>query len=117
MPTEAPLSDPPLAELLGLGGKLSDVPPRPATGREHQMSAQDSSTASSGEIAFHTAEIRDLRAEMDRLRGERDRLLETQKRIMELLGTANADRLVHDLRNVLNERELYRALADIPEEE
>jgi hypothetical protein len=58
------------------------------------------------------AENRELRAELERLRSERNQLAETQARVMELLGTKSADRLVHDLRNVLNERELYRALAD-----
>ena len=64
-----------------------------------------------GEVMYVTAELRDLRAEVERL-AERDRLLETQSRVLELLGTDRADRLIHDLRNVLNERALFRALAE-----
>ena len=63
--------------------------------------------------AFETADIRDLRLELDRLRAERDKLLDTQRRIMELLNSRSPERIIHDLRNVLNERELYRAVANI----
>jgi len=35
-----------------------------------------------------------------------------QSRVLELLGTDRPERLVHDLRNVLNERALFRALAE-----
>jgi hypothetical protein len=66
-----------------------------------------------GEIAYATAELRDLRADVDRLRAERDKLLDVQRRVMELLGTTKPEKLIHDLRNLLNERELYRALADL----
>ena len=69
-------------------------------------------TPTAGEIAYRAGEVRDLRAEVDRLRSERDRLLATQRTIMDLLHAPNAERLIHDLRNVLNERELYKALAD-----
>jgi hypothetical protein len=65
-----------------------------------------------GQLSALGAENRELRAEIERLRGERNRLNETQTRMMELLGTKSPERLLHDLRNVLNERELYRALAD-----
>jgi hypothetical protein len=65
-----------------------------------------------GELAYVTAEIRDLRAEVERLRAERDRLLEVQSEVLGLLGTDRPDRLLHDLRNVLHERALYRALAE-----
>lgn len=65
-----------------------------------------------GQLSALAAENRELRAEIERLRGERNRLCETQTRIMDLLGTKTPERLLHDLRNVLNERELYRALAD-----
>ena len=63
--------------------------------------------------AFETAEIRDLRIELDRLRAERDKLLETQRRIMDLLKSRAPEKILHDLRNVLNERDLYRAVANI----
>ena len=58
------------------------------------------------------AENRELRAEMERLKAERARTTDILNRLMEALGTSSVERLVHDVRNVLNERELYRALAD-----
>ena len=64
------------------------------------------------QMAALIAENKELRAEVERLRAERARLAELQGRVMEVLGCKSPDRLVHDLRNVLNERELYRALAD-----
>jgi len=73
--------------------------------------ADQTSAAALGELTFLSADNRDLRAEVERLRGERDRMQETQRRVMELLGTTAPERIVHDLRNVLNERELFKALA------
>jgi Tfp pilus assembly protein PilN len=69
-----------------------------------------------GQIAYATAELRDLRSEVDRLRAERDTLLDRQRQVMDLLGTRAPERLLHDLRNLLNERELFKALADLSEE-
>jgi hypothetical protein len=66
----------------------------------------------SGESMYMTAQIRDLKAEIERISDERDRLLQMQSRVLELLGTDRPERLVHDLRNVLNERALFRALAE-----
>jgi len=67
---------------------------------------------SMGEMVSRAAAAHELQAEVDRLRAERSLLLDRQRRIMELLGTAVPEKLVHDLRNVLNERELFKALAD-----
>jgi hypothetical protein len=53
-----------------------------------------------------------LRAELESVRADRARMAEILARLTEVLGSKSADRLVHDVRNVLNERELYRALAD-----
>lgn len=64
------------------------------------------------QTAILIAENHELRAEIERLRSERSRIADIQARLMEVLGCKSADRLVHDVRNVLNERELYRALAD-----
>lgn len=52
----------------------------------------------------------ELLAEVERLKSERNRLLETEHRIMDLLGAKAADKIIHDLRNVLNERDLLRVL-------
>jgi len=53
-----------------------------------------------------------LRAQLKLLRAERDKLMETQQRLMLLLGTDQAEKIVHDLRNVLNERDLLKTLLD-----
>ena len=79
----------------------------------HPMPGADHPSDGPARAAFETAEIRDLRVELDRLRAERERLLDTQRRVMELLHTLSPEKILHDLRNVLNERELYRALAEI----
>jgi hypothetical protein len=63
-------------------------------------------------VASIVAENHELRAEVERLRAERARMCDIQTRLMEAIGCKSPDRLVHDVRNVLNERELYRALAD-----
>src|SRR5688572_27223373 len=64
-----------------------------------------------GHLAAAMAENHELRAEIERLRAERARMADIQTRLMDVLGCKSPDRLVHDVRNVLNERELYRALA------
>ena len=74
-------------------------------------------SSAAAKIASLTAETCELRAELEQVRTDRDRLAETQRRIMEVLGIHDASRLVHDLRNVLNERELFRALAKLEAEE
>ena len=76
------------------------------------MSSTPTTGPSAAEITSAGAENQELRAEVATLRAERDRLLETQRRVMELLSSANPDRIVHDLRNVLNERDLFKTLAD-----
>jgi len=96
----------PLSELMGLAAPMFHRARKDAD----QMDVQAGLSAS--DVTYAAAEIRDLRAEVERLRAERDRLLEMQKRVLELLGTDRPDRLVHDLRNVLNERALFRALAE-----
>jgi hypothetical protein len=84
---------------------LADMPPMP--GADHP--AGDGPARA----AFDAAQWRDLRLELDRLRAEREKLLDIQRRVMELLNSPSPDKILHDLRNVLNERELYRTLADI----
>ena len=63
-------------------------------------------------LASQLAKIHELRAEAECLRAERDRLLERQRQVAELLRSPNPDKIVHDLRNVLNELQLYKMLAD-----
>lgn len=58
------------------------------------------------------AENCELRGQLEQLRAERARWTETQRRLMELLHTSSPEKLVHDLRNLLNERDLLKALVD-----
>jgi hypothetical protein len=75
-----------------------------------------SNDAESSPMAAHlssiVAENRELRAQIEQLRAERAKMSEILSRLTEVLGSKSIDKLVHDVRNVLNERELYRALAD-----
>jgi len=64
------------------------------------------------QLSATSAENRELQAQLEQARAEKARMAEILSRLSELLGSNSPDRLVHDLRNVLNERELYRALAD-----
>ena len=57
------------------------------------------------------AQIQALSTELESTKAERNKMMDRERRIMELLGTDSNEHLVHDLRNVLNERELFRALA------
>ena len=63
-------------------------------------------------IAVILAENKELRAQIEQVRAERTRMSDLLNRLAEVLGSKSPDKLVHDVRNVLNERELYRALAD-----
>lgn len=64
------------------------------------------------QLASLVAEIRELKAQLDQVHAERAKWMESQRRMMDLLHTAAPEKLVHDLRNVLNERDLLKALVD-----
>lgn len=64
-------------------------------------------------MAVALAQIQELTAEVNRLRAERERWQAQQVEIMKLIAAKSPDRILHDLRNVLNERELFRTLADL----
>jgi len=66
--------------------------------------------APAAHVTALVAQNRELRAELDQIRAERNRLADTQVKIMELLKVKSPDKLLHDIRNVLNERELLKAL-------
>jgi hypothetical protein len=54
---------------------------------------------------------------VEQLRGEVSALREREREITALLGIASSDRMLHELRNVLNELQLLRVLAgDRPED-
>jgi hypothetical protein len=74
---------------------------------------QAASTDIPAQLAMQAAQIHELRAEVEHLRGERDRLADRQRQIAELLKSTNPDKIVHDLRNLLNEVQLYKMLADV----
>ena len=80
-------------------------------GQEHRRVSGDARQLPA-QIAAIVAENHELRAEVERLRADRARMADIQTRLMEAIGCKSPERLVHDVRNVLNERELYRALAD-----
>lgn len=63
-------------------------------------------------LAALVAETIGMRAEIEQLKADRRRMADIQLRLMEVLNCKSPDKLVHDVRNILNERELYRALAD-----
>ena len=104
-------------DLPGLIG-LSDPMLHPDEHQHHpeSISHLEPQQPSPGQLAYTTAELRELRTEVDRLRAERDTLIDRQHQVMDLLGTRAPERILHDLRNLLNERELFKALADLTEE-
>jgi hypothetical protein len=55
-----------------------------------------------------------LRAEIESARGERERLASLEREVLRLLGTASRDKLLHDLRNVLNNLALLREITKRP---
>lgn len=63
-------------------------------------------------LAQQAAQIHELRAELEQLRADRDRLAAQHARVAELLKSTNPDKVIHDLRNVLNELQLYKMLAE-----
>ena len=80
-----------LPEALGLSDAPVDVPAR---------------------LAQQAAQLNELRAEAEQLRADRDRLLVQQRQIAELLKSTQPDKLINDLRNVINELQLYKMIAD-----
>lgn len=73
---------------------------------------RDSGISPGAQITSIIAENKELRGQIEQLRAERTRLIETQRRMMELLHTSAPEKLVHDLRNLLNERDLLKTLVD-----
>lgn len=78
--------------------------------RGNGVFTEESSAAA--QITSLVAENRELRAQLEQARADRNRLADVQARIAELLGGPSPDKLVHNLRNVLNERALLKALVD-----
>ena len=57
-----------------------------------------------------------LRHELRTLRAERDTMAQRQDEIARLLNAKSPDRILHDLRNVLNELVLLKAIANTEDE-
>jgi hypothetical protein len=70
----------------------------------------DEEASHAANIARLVGQNNELRAEIEQLKAERNRLAEHERLIMELLGAKVPDKIIHDLRNVLNERDLLRVL-------
>jgi hypothetical protein len=58
----------------------------------------------------------EIEAENVRLKMEVDRIGERQREVMELLRCNSPERIVHDLRNLINELNLYRQLVESMEQ-
>jgi len=69
-----------------------------------ERSSEPSSAASAAPVTEQMS-LEQLRVELDKLR-------DRERQIIQLLGVKSPDRLLHDLRNVLNELQLLRILAD-----
>jgi hypothetical protein len=100
-----------------LGGSVFSaqrLPSGPPVGDSQQGSRieQTDPNQLQGRLSSITAENQELRAQIEQLRAERTHMSDILNRLAEVLGSKSPDKLVHDVRNVLNERELYRALAD-----
>ena len=54
----------------------------------------------------------DPATENDRLQAELQQMTAQQREIMELLNTRSPDKIIHDLRNLINELNLYRSLVE-----
>lgn len=50
---------------------------------------------------------------LEALRRERDELQEKLDQIAQVIGAPNSDRILHDVRNVMNELVLLRSLSDL----
>lgn len=58
----------------------------------------------------------DIAAENARLQTDVARMAERQREVMELLNCKSPERIVHDLRNLINELNLYRQLVEATQE-
>jgi len=114
MPQELPLQNTtPDFEFLGLRGAMMD----PLLDAELEMKRKFDPTETrsllfGGDERQPEGAVQNLRSELDRVRAERDRLAAQQAEIMRLLNVSNPDKLLHDIRNLLNERELFKALTE-----
>ena len=81
------------------------------------MSAESSNQERSDVADLVPSEMETVRAELAHLRAEVTELRAREKEIVELLGAKSTKRILHDLRNLLNERNLLRAVAGIEDDQ
>lgn len=84
----------------------------PPLTNDRYSAAADNADPSASRITSILAENAELKAEVEQLRAERTRAIESQRTIMQLLGTAKPEKITHDIRNLLNERDLLKTLVD-----
>jgi hypothetical protein len=77
-------------------------------------SPQDSESTTESRVNSTPSEAAEpIEAQLARARRELDSMRAAQRQVMELIGCDRPEKLVHDLRNVLNELQLLRMLADM----
>jgi uncharacterized membrane protein YqgA involved in biofilm formation len=64
----------------------------------------------SGEVSLLKQQIQRLGEELEKSKAESERLFKVQAEIAELLKAKSPDSIMHDLRNVLNELSLLKAV-------
>jgi hypothetical protein len=79
---------------------------------EPYSASADDAEPSAVRLTSILAENAELKAEIEQLRAERVRAVESQRTIMRLLDTVNPEKIAHDIRNLLNERDLLKTLVD-----
>ncbi len=77
---------------------------------DRPMTMSDTNHLSASGETDHCA---DLEEELARVRGERDLLRSRIDRVAEAIGCENPEKVVHDVRNVLNELVLLRKLVEL----
>ncbi len=82
-----------------------------ATGVESPILAEHRDLSDSDPSVGLPESNRRLLDEIQRLTAEQKVLRDREAKVMELLGTKTPDQILHDLRNVLNEKELFKVLA------
>jgi hypothetical protein len=99
--------------LLDMGDHAESLPSPLSLMAESYLSGSSTlTTLPPAQVASTIADNRELRAQVEQLQAERNRLLETQSKIMALIGTRTPEKILHDIRNVLNERDLLKTLVD-----
>jgi len=80
-------------------------PPDERESKEWRADAPPDTTEASTGTPVRAENVGELRAEVERLQ-------QREHQIMSLIGCKNQEKLMHDLRNVLNELQLLRMLAE-----